>query len=114
MTTYNVTSRTFRVIPPAGALALVTLPSGRVVDGRNVAYADVPFADANHLGANGWIILMESGPTSARPQAGEANDLRGLKIQMGAGRPYYDTTLSCAVYWNPAKNGWVDETGTSR
>jgi hypothetical protein len=107
MTNYNWGRRLYRVIPPANP-KFITL-DGRMIDG-SAGYADVFVADIFQLTSHGWMKLMESGPTSARPQPGPACDIPGFIVIVTVGLPYYDTTLGRAVYWNAAKFAWVDET----
>ncbi len=109
MSTYNFGARTIRMLPPANPI--FTTLNGRVING-SAGYVDVAAADAVPMSANGWIKLMESGPTASRPQPGPAASPAGYNVQLGAGQPYLDTTLGAVIFWNPVLAAWVNTTNT--
>jgi hypothetical protein len=86
---------TIRMISPArGTQVLNTgTPSPRIYDGRTAGVVvDVPINDSQYLGANGWINIGPSGPTSARP----VDQLVGVRSA------FLDTTIGQLIIFDGA------------
>jgi hypothetical protein len=84
---------TIRMMSPAkGSQVLNTgAPSPRIYDGRTAGVVvDVPINDAQYLGANGWINIANSGPTSARP----------VDLLVGIKSAFLDTTIGQLIIFD--------------
>ena len=95
---------TYRMLPPTDPKFQTMTANGRPYVGVPGAALDVPDFDADVLGANGWVKVAPSGPTSARP-VGSAGFYQAL-----AGKHYYDTTLAALIVfdgqtWRSPVNG---------
>lgn len=90
---------TIRMLPPpvAGTIAA----NGRAYTGSVGTPRDVPTQDADILGANGWVWVAWSGPTSARP-----SPTRTTGVDSDSASRFFDTTLSKLIVWDGAT--WRD------
>jgi len=95
---------TRRMIPSSAILGRTTAANGRNYVAAAGAVVDAPIQDALVLGANGWVSVADSGPTSARPVRDGNGALLGPGY--GVGRLYADTTIGLLICWTGAN--WAD------
>jgi hypothetical protein len=85
---------TRRMLPPANVQQQNMTVNGRAYAAQPGTVLDLPQFDAGPLGANGWIDLFDSGPTSARP-----NSAVGLP-RLFVGCVFVDTTINAVISWD--------------
>jgi hypothetical protein len=99
-----------RLLPP-----VAVNQQTRIVNGRSYGplqpgtVIDVPSFDSEILQANGWALVAQVGPTSARPTP-SLNPVGPEGSQAGPGAKYHDSTIGAlivtdGVTWRSAVNG---------
>ena len=78
------------MLPPAVVQNQTKMVNGRTYSGTPGTVQDVDDFDAGVLGANGWIQVCPSGPTSARPTGA-----------LVASR-FFDTTINLEIIYDGA------------
>jgi hypothetical protein len=88
-----------RVLVPSDPRSLGAIANGRRYPATPGTVISVPESDARVLEANGWIYIVESGPTSARPSNINAR-VRGAL--------FFDETLGLFIVFGGS--AWRDAT----
>jgi hypothetical protein len=97
------------MLGPVNVAQQTTTVNGRTYTLAAGQPADILDADAQVLGANGWVTVAPSGPTSARPAAA----LGGAPYCASEGARFFDTTLNYLIIFaggawrNPATGASV-------
>jgi hypothetical protein len=86
---------TTRLLPPINVQQQTIVAFGRTYSSTPGHVVDVLDDDAAVLGANGWLRVAFSGPTTARPTSSVGN---GHSAATGA--TFFDTTLSLLVVFD--------------
>jgi hypothetical protein len=94
---------TRRVLPPSNVQKqTMTVGNGsRTITGTPGNVFDIASFDAASLGANGWLDLFDSGPTSARPVAGIIMN-PGQTTTLSVGAVFLDTSINAIIAWDGA------------
>ncbi len=100
-------SLNYRLLGPI--TAATTVVNGRTYTGAPGNVYDVVDGDGDVLGANRWVKVCPSGPTSSRPTISMAN---GINFVAQRGVHFMDTTIGKLIVFDGAT--WRDPTsGTS-
>lgn len=97
------------MLGPVEIATQAMVANGRAYSAAAGQPLDVLDADGEILGANGWIVVAPSGPTSARPTA----VLGGAPYAASEGARFFDTTLNYLIIYaggawrNPATGAAV-------
>ncbi|MHB8403975.1 MAG: hypothetical protein ACYDCJ_00915 [Gammaproteobacteria bacterium] len=92
----SITNFTVRVLSTPKCLSPVNV-HGRIYSAGPAQALDVPFSDADILGANAWIRICHSGPTSARPTMTGTQGGDGV---LDVGKQFFDSTLGYVIYFD--------------
>lgn|SRR4051794_9796145 len=80
-----------RMLPPPSVAFQSMTANGRSYSAAPGSTVDVIEGDAQVLGANGWVWITPSGPTSARPVNKDG------PYAAARGSLFYDTTLGALI-----------------
>ena len=95
----------WRMLGPVAVAAQSFTVNGRAYSGSAGHVYDILDADADVLGANGWVKVAVSGPTTSRPTTGQAVN---PNYYAAPGVRYFDTTLEKLIVFDGAT--WRDPT----